>query len=80
MESRRNRSISQTVEAIYEVVKHSPTPMTRLEIARAIGRHKTPHLIVVIEEMVQKGWLTRTSSTFHNGVVMYVYSAVWFEE
>ncbi|MCU0499769.1 MAG: hypothetical protein MUF87_20650, partial [Anaerolineae bacterium] len=61
MEGRHNRSIPQTVEAIYDVVKSSPTPMTRLEIARAIGRHKTPHLIVIIEEMVQKGWLKRTS-------------------
>jgi predicted transcriptional regulator len=71
----RNRSVNSTVQAIYEAVKASPTPMTRLEICRAIERQKTPHLIQIIEEMVRKGWLTRTEDVFHNGVVVYLYSA-----
>jgi predicted transcriptional regulator len=64
-----------TVQTIYNVVHAAPTPLTRLEIARAIQRRKTPHLIAIIEEMVRKGWLIRTSSSYHNGVVVYLYSA-----
>jgi hypothetical protein len=71
----RNRTIEATVKAIYEAVYDSPTPMTRLEICRAIQRQKTPHLIHVIEEMVRKGWLLRTQDVFHNGVVVYLYTA-----
>jgi predicted transcriptional regulator len=71
----RNRSIEATVKAIYEAVYDSPAPMTRLEICRAIQRQKTPHLIHVIEEMVRKGWMVRTQDVFHNGVVVYLYTA-----
>jgi hypothetical protein len=71
----RNRSVESTVLAIYEVVKASPAPMTRLEICRAIQRQKTPHLIDIIEEMTRKRWLIRTQDTFHNGVIVYLYSA-----
>lgn len=77
--TRQNRSVETTVQAIYEVVHASPIPLTRLEIARAIQRRKTPHLIVIIEEMVRKGWLIRTSSAYHNGVVVYLYSAADIE-
>lgn len=72
----RNRSIESTVLAIYEAVKTSPTPMSRLEICRAIERQKTPHLIHIIEEMARKGWLERRQEMFHNGVVVYLYAAI----
>jgi hypothetical protein len=77
---RRNRTIVSTVETIYETVKNAHTPLTRLEIARAIQRRKTPHLINIIEEMVSKGWLARTQGMFHNGVVVYYYTAITHDE
>ncbi len=73
---RRNRTVEGTVLAIYETLRDSPTPLSRLEIARAIQRRKTPHLIQIIEEMVRKGWLTRTQTAYHNGVVVYLYAAI----
>ncbi|HEX2619935.1 MAG TPA: hypothetical protein VHL11_07305 [Phototrophicaceae bacterium] len=76
---RQNRSIEATVQAIYAAVKASPVPLTRLQIARAINRHKTPHLIQIIEEMVRQGWLERTHDLFHNGVIVYLYSAIIHE-
>ncbi|MBC8098127.1 MAG: hypothetical protein H7Y11_01675 [Armatimonadetes bacterium] len=74
--TRRNRSPEATTIAIYDAVRAAPVPLTRLEIARAIQRRKTPHLIVLIESLVQQGWLHRTQSAYHNGVVVYLYSAV----
>ncbi len=76
----RNRTLDETVYAIYEAVKQAPTPLSRLEICRAVGRKKTPHMITIIEEMVRKGWLRRVQSTFHNGAVLYLYAAAEFAE
>lgn len=47
---------------------------TRLEIARAISRKKTPHLISLIEELVTERMINRHHSTAPNGVLMYYYS------
>lgn len=47
---------------------------TRLEIARAISRKKTPHLIGLIEELVSEGIIHRHHTTANNGVLMYYYS------
>lgn len=49
--------------------------LTRLDIAKALDRAKTPHLIRTIEQMVIDGFLRRTDDVMPNGVVVYKYIA-----
>lgn len=49
--------------------------MTRLDIAKALDRAKTPFLIALIESMVQDGLLRCRSDTMPNGVIVYKYIA-----
>lgn len=53
---------------------------TRLEIARAIARKKTPHLISMIEELVSDGIIHRHHTTAPNGALMFYYSATRKQE
>jgi DNA-binding MarR family transcriptional regulator len=46
---------------------------TRTQIARALGRTKTPHLITIIDDLVERGYLLRDVKTFANGVQGYLY-------
>lgn len=61
---------------IFDVVAESPRPLTRTEIARAIRREKTPHLITMIEELVDEGVFQRWTKLYPNGVEGYVYALV----
>lgn len=47
--------------------------MTRLQIARAIGRKKTPHLISIVENLVEHGLLLRDATPRRNGMLQYTY-------
>lgn len=47
--------------------------LTRLEIARAVGRAKTPHLVALIEELVEHGILVRHELDNGNGLPIFVY-------
>lgn len=49
--------------------------LTRRDIAKALDRAKTPHLIALIESMVTDGFLTCRSDTMPNGVIVYKYIA-----
>lgn len=69
-----HRPIDDTRDMILRIVARSQTPMTRTQIARALNRKKTPHLINLIESMVQEGLLSVQIKTFHNGVKGYVYT------
>ncbi len=59
---------------IFDVVAESERPLTRTEIARAIQRVKTPHLISMIEELVDEGVFRRWTKLYPNGVEGYVYA------
>jgi hypothetical protein len=48
-------------------------PLTRLDIAKATGRKKTPWLSNAIEDLVSQGYLTRLMGTWKNGCLMYWY-------
>lgn len=67
------RPRTETVRLICETIESSAEPVTRTEIARALGRAKTPYLIDVIESLVGAGVLSRSHYVRHNGVVCYLY-------
>lgn len=69
-----HRPRHETRKLIFEAVRDSQEPPTRTQIARALNRTKTPHLIAMIDEMVDEGILTRSVRVFNNGVQGYVYS------
>jgi len=58
-----------------DIVAQSSTPLTRTEIARRLNRKKTPHLIHMLDVLVEDGLFQCSIRTFHNGVTGYVYSA-----
>lgn len=48
---------------VYEAVISGGRPMTRLEICRAIGRHKSPHIIAMIDHLNATGYINRMIAT-----------------
>lgn len=53
----KHRSRAETENAILSYVIKTGREVTRLEIARGINRAKTPHLISVIDALVESGTL-----------------------
>jgi predicted transcriptional regulator len=78
MQEHRTRDITQ--QMIIEALQKSPKPLTRTQIARALNRKKAPHIIELIEEMVNANILRQEVKTFHNGVKGYIYSLVSDEQ
>jgi len=68
-----HRSRGETLDLIVKVVSASPKPMTRLEIARCIGRSKSPYLLTLIAELADGGDITETASIRPNGLIEYRY-------
>jgi hypothetical protein len=58
---------------IMDVVDRAGQPMTRLEIARALGKKKTPWLRDAIERLVNDGHLTRIEGRAPWGTIMWLY-------
>lgn len=56
------------------IVAQSERPLTRTEIVNRLNRKKTPHLINMMDALVDDGVFTRSIVTFSNGVTGYVYS------
>lgn len=69
------RTMEQAMQMIREHVLNNPN-CTRLEIARAIGRAKTPYLLTQIEWLVKHGTLGRSTNVRPNGVIEYRYIVV----
>lgn len=69
-----HRPRDETRILIVEAIHQHQGPMTRTQIARALDRTKTPHLIELIEELVDEGYLQRYVKIFGNGVEGYVYA------
>ena len=57
---------------IYTLCMAAGRGLTRLEIARAIDRAKTPHFVAVLESLVERGRVYRFQ-TLYRGMVMYLY-------
>lgn len=70
---RTNRTPLQTHHEILKTLQKAGRPMTRLEISRALGRSKTPHLINQIEYLAQSGFIARETVVAVNGCYAHAY-------
>ncbi|GAB1421169.1 hypothetical protein MASR2M15_13140 [Anaerolineales bacterium] len=68
-----HRTKEETRQLILDAVYLSKTPLTRTQIARTINRTKTPHLIQIIDELVEQELLIQDHDQLENGVQAYVY-------
>ena len=68
-----HRPQEQTRQTILQTIAHADAPLTRKQIVTALGRAKSPHLLDLIESLVEEGYLERTVYTLHNGVQGYAY-------
>lgn len=69
------RTAEQAMQMIREHILAHPF-CTRLEIARAIGRSKSPYLLAQIEWLVLHGTLARSINIRTNGAIEYRYIVV----
>ncbi|MCY4020548.1 MAG: hypothetical protein OXG39_14150 [Chloroflexi bacterium] len=69
-----HRPRSETRQMMIEVVAKSEKPLTRSEIANRVQRKKTPHLVNLMDSLVDEGIFLRSIVTFNNGVTGYIYS------
>lgn len=69
----RNRTPQENINAIYCAVRDAEFPLTRLEIAQAIGRKKSPHLTKFIEQLVTTGFFVKLEQPEANGTTRFVY-------
>jgi rRNA maturation protein Rpf1 len=74
MPKQDHRPRDEARELILQAITEANSGLTRTQIANAIERTKTPHLIDLIEELVDEGHLTRHVKVFGNGVEGYIYS------
>ena len=70
-----HRPRSATRQMMIDIVARSETPLTRTQIVNRLNRKKTPHLIDMMDSLVDEGIFYRSIVTFNNGVTGYVYSA-----
>ncbi|MEL6405646.1 MAG: hypothetical protein AAFN11_19995 [Chloroflexota bacterium] len=76
MSKQDHRPKDETLALIVDVVANAQGGLTRTQIARALERTKTPHLIELIESLVDEGYLQRHIKIFGNGVEGYLYVLV----
>ncbi len=69
-----HRPRSKTRQMMIDIVARSEKPLTRTEIVNRLQRKKTPHLINMMDSLVDEGVFARSIVTFNNGVTGYVYS------
>jgi predicted transcriptional regulator len=69
-----HRPRSETRRMMIEIVAKSENPLTRTQIVNGLNRKKTPHLIDMMDNLVDENIFQRNVVTFHNGVTGYVYS------
>ena len=72
--SQDHRPRSETRQMMIDIVARSERPLTRTEIVNRLNRKKTPHLINMMDSLVDDGVFSRSIVTFNNGVTGYVYS------
>ena len=71
----QKRPIEQTLALIREFVMQEPW-CTRLDIARFLGRSKSPYLVAQIEWLVNNGTLGRSQNIRPNGFIEFRYIVV----
>ena len=64
----------ETRQMMIDIVARSQAPLTRTQIVNRLQRKKTPHLIRMMDALVDEGVFVRSVVTFNNGVTGYVYS------
>lgn len=69
-----HRPRSETRKMMINIVATSDEPLTRTQIVNGLNRKKTPHLIDMMDGLVDEGVFSRDVVTFNNGVTGYVYS------
>ena len=74
MSKQDHRSRDEARQIILESITAANSGLTRTQIANVLERTKTPHLIDLIEELVEEGYLVRHVKVFGNGVEGYIYS------
>lgn len=67
------RARQDTYHEILKALQKADKPMTRLEICRAIGRRKAPHLIQTVEHLASLGIISRQVVTAVNGAPAFAY-------
>ena len=72
--SQDHRPLSETRQMMIDIVAQSEAPLTRTEIVNRLNRKKTPHLINMMDDLVEHGIFQRSIHTFNNGVTGYVYT------
>jgi HEAT repeat protein len=73
MGKQKHRPRDEARQLIIKALANSPQGLTRTQIAEALLRTKTPHLINLIEELVDEEFLLKRVKLFNNGVEGYVY-------
>lgn len=69
----QKRTRRDTETAILDALYEAARPLSRLDICRAVGRAKSPHLIAVIDALHADGEINRAITTGPNGNPTYVY-------
>jgi response regulator of citrate/malate metabolism len=67
------RARNDTIREILTALERADKPLTRLEVCRAIGRRKSPHLIAEVEHLASLGIVTRQIVTAVNGAPAFAY-------
>lgn len=68
-----HRTREETRQEILNLLQRVNRPLTRTQIARAIGRAKAPHIVHLIDELVDDGLLKRELTTFRTRAKGYIY-------
>ncbi len=72
--SQDHRPLNETRQMMIDIVAQSEVPLTRTEIVKQLNRKKTPHLVNMMDELVDDGIFQRSIVTFNNSVTGYVYT------
>lgn len=70
----QRRTKQELCDAIYSAVRDAGRPVTRLEIADAIGLKKSNHVWRMADALVDSGWLKRSQSPDKWGRATFIYS------
>jgi predicted transcriptional regulator len=74
------RTPEETEFAIIWALRTAEAPMSRSDIAKSIGRRKTPHLIDIIEGLVERGVIVTSEGEMPNGMPIFYYSLAGYSE
>lgn len=73
IEEEVRRSEAESMQTLHSVLVEAGRPLSRLELASALGRAKGPHVIQLIEQLVKTGEVERVETRLKNGKKKYLY-------